>query len=197
MPSLLFYCVQDDFPSLMKVIGDDCAFIVSDGDETRWRAVSHFTPADGSKTALWHIPSGPPSIPQKVFLKPGGIPDAMPDRPIEDPWSGWTELRSRADMINRPDPTIPIFSGNEGRIFWLHLNFTGKEPGSACGVSSFGWIGARFSTRVTSNRWAKLKRQIGKHAQKVPLGGYTSGSPSQIWAFPHATESLDIADVNP
>lgn len=197
MPSLPFYCVQDDLPSLMDVIGDDCAFIVCDGDETRWRAVTHFTPADGSTTALWHVPSGPPSIPDKVFLKPGGVPDAMPDRLIEDPWSGWTELRSRTDMIYRPDPALPIFSANEGGIFWLHINFTGKEPNSTCGVSHFGWIGAGFSKRVTSNRWAKLKRQLAKHARKVPLGGYTSGSPARIRAFSHANERLDIADINP
>lgn len=193
MPWLPFYCAPNDLSSLLGLLGDDIAFIVPDGNR-RWRAAREFIPEEGSRTALWHIPSGPLAQLGKLYMKPGGIPDAEPNAPVEDPWAGWAELRSGAE------PAVPFFGDRDAGVFRLSLQFTGKEPGSKCGVSSFGWTGNRYPDgvpRVTRNRWATLRRHMAKVAQKVPIGGFSTGYPPVMWALPHAVENLDVADVNP
>lgn len=197
MPSIPFYCAPSDLPALLDLFGDDIAFIIADGDR-RWRAVSvagsGHLPCDGTRTALWHVPSGPLPLMGAEIIKPNGLPDVEPTRDILDPWSGWTEARTGAN------PSVPYFGAGHGGVFWLDLAMTGREPGSQCGQSSLGWIGKRYpdgAPQVTVDRWARLRRQIAKATRKAPLGGFRSGKRPTVFTFPHAFETLDIADRNP
>lgn len=193
MPWLPLYCVQDDLPALLHLLGDDFAFIVSDG-AGQWRAIRDYIPGDRSRTALWHIASGPLPLPGSIIEKPNGVPDAEPGGLIDDPWSGWTERRPGMD------PRAPYFGEPCPGVFWLNLHLTPSERGSRCGLSSVEWSGNRYpdgARKVTVNRWAQLKRQISRQALKVPRGGLSSKAPPEVWAFPHAYGDLDAADVNP
>ncbi|MGR3796292.1 hypothetical protein [Vannielia sp. SX4] len=194
MPWIPLYLTPADLPALLDLLGDDIAFVVSNGPG-KWRAVASHTPAPRSRTVLWHVPSGP--LPLLGAITPGAIPPVAPDTLIEDPWSGWTE--------NYPGamPDEPYFGPAHFGIIILYLNLQPKDTGSRCGMSSFGWTGNRSGStaiqpsRVTERRWAKLRRQVAKIGTKVPRGGLTSAEPPEIWAFPDAMQDIDVADRNP
>ena len=189
MPSLELYCTPDDLAQLLEILGDELAFIIPDGDK-RWRAVATHTPPDQTRTALWHIPSGPLPLLGANYTKPNGIPDVRPKGVISDPFDGWTEQRTGAD------PNIPYFGAGHPGIFWLNLRLSGPEPSVGNGLTTIEWIGNHYASignaapKVTSSRWARLRRQIAKVAQKVPYGGLQSAGRPTIWAFPHALQNL-------
>lgn len=171
----------------MEILSEDIAFIISDG-LGRWKAAKSFTPTDGSRTALWVISSGP--LP--LLRKENGSPDIE----VDDPWVGWTEEISGADQ------RVPYFGPGHPGIFWLSLNFSGREPGSRCGLSSLEWIGNRYSiigsepSETTSQKWKEIKRQISRTANKVALGGRSVIARPEVYAFPDAFSKVDIGDVN-
>lgn len=190
MPWLPFYCHPEDVSSLHALLGDDLVFVLPDGRRS-WRTSRSFVPADGSTTALWHTAAGQLNIDGKIVEKPSETPVTGANTQIFDP---------SHDPASGTKPVVPYFGAGDSGIIWLNLHYSGKEPGSSCGVSSFEWIGDRYpngAPRATKNRWAKLRRDMGKVAQKVPLGGFGSGSPAQMWAFPNAAMNLKIADINP
>ena len=185
------YLAQDDAPSLITLLGEDVAFIVRDG-ERRWRATLDHAHPIGTRTALWHVPSGPLPL---LRSSPN-----LPDAEVLNPWAGWTEERTGADA------TTPYFGAGHPGVFWLNLRIQSRQTGYVCGLSSFEWIGNRYSIIgspapvVTAKRWAKLKRQIGRIAKKVPRGGRTERTPPEIWAFASADAQLGAhgrADANP
>lgn len=187
MPSIPMYCTPEDIPDLLEILTENIAFIISEGDG-KWKAVKPFMPADGSRTALWHVPSGP--------LPLLSATDA-PAKEIENPWLGWKEERPGAE------PDAPYFGPGHPGIFWLNLNLSGKEPDSCCGLSSLEWIGNRYSiigdepSEATSKRWAQIKRQLSKVTQKVPLGGRSMDSRPEVYAFPNAFAQVRVGDINP
>lgn len=187
-PWLPIYCVTTDLPSLVGLLEDDIAFIVSDG-KRRWRATRECPVPIAAKTILWHVSSGPLPL---VRDNQGLPPDV-----IADPWNGWTEVRTGAD------PKVPYFGADFAGVFSLNLRLRGRESGSLCGLSSFGWVGNRHALienpapQATEKRWKKLRRQVAAIAQKVPRGGAGSGHPAEVWAFPGASELLGKADINP
>jgi hypothetical protein len=185
------YLVHEDLPTLIELVGEDIAFIVADG-ERRWRATLDRSRPLRLRTALWHVPSGPLPLLRSS-------PD-LPVGKVADPWAGWTEERTGADA------TTPYFGTGHPGVFWLNLRIPGSRPGSVCGLSSFEWIGNRYSIigspapLVTAKRWEKLRRQIKKNAHKVPRGGRSEATPAEIWAFPGAYALLGEAgraDANP
>lgn len=194
MPWIPFYATPQDLPVLMGLLGDDLAVILRDG-ETGWRAsLERPLLEDRSKTAIWHVPSGPLPLMGGLVAKPGGMVDVADAGQVPDPWAGWVE------SFQGEDPNRPFFGASDSGIFWLHLRMAASDPDSRCGLSSFGWSGAGYpdgAPRVTVNRWAKLRRQIAKVAQKVPRGGLNSQWPPEIWAFENALRDLDVADMNP
>ncbi len=209
MPWLPLYCAQTDLPTLLELLGDDIAFIIPDGRD-RWRAFDNHKPLDGSRTLLWHVPSGP--IPSRWEEKEGVyFPRLEPSGDIEDPWSGWQEdrrpsLAKFAPGLLNPEtgpPTEPIVGLSHPGTFRLNLRIAGRDPNSVCGMSSIEWIGNQYSIigrpapTVTEKRWKKLRRQVAKVAEKIPRGGLRSNDPPEIWAFPHAMKNIEIADKNP
>lgn len=191
MPWIPMYLVPDDVPSLLALLDEDLALIVPDGAR-RWRATLDRAQMDASRTAFWHVPSGPLPL---VRSQPN-----LPDREVSDPWAGWTEERTGADA------TTPYFGAGHPGVFWLNLGIRSNPAKYVCGLSSFEWIGNRYSIigppapDVTVKRWNRLKRQIAKVATKIPRGGRTEPTPPEIWAFANADEALGSfgqADNNP
>jgi hypothetical protein len=203
------YCSTDDVPVLLDILGDDLAFIESIG-ENQWRATRDRPLAPEFRVALWHVPSGALSVDsgerKAVYAS------------VDDPWSGWTERRhpdhrgqtmhfdypeTPGDIL-RPgiDVPPPRFNPTPTGIFWLDLKVAGREADSSCAVSQLSWVGntqamiGNPAPDVTVKRWAKLKRQIAKVAQKVPRGGVGAVGPDEMWAFP-AARQVARCDINP
>ncbi len=188
MPWIPLYCVAEDLDALLQLLSDEMAFIIPDG-AGRWKAVESFVPTDGSRTALWHIPSGPLPLLHRDRDASDGV--------IKNPYSGWEEERAGAD------PATPYFGAGHPGIFWLNLRMAGHDAGSSCGLTSIEWIGKHYASignapsELTVKRWAKLKRDIGKIAQKVPRGGRQENSRPEVWAFPVAFDRVQVGDINP
>ncbi len=184
------YLLQKDVPTLIELLGEDIALIVSDG-ERRWRATLDRSHSLDRRNALWHVASGPLPLLRNSR--------DLPASEVTNPWAGWTEERTGADA------TTPYFGPGHPGVFWLNLSVRGREPGSACGLSSFEWIGNRYSMigspapAVTLKRWERLRRQIAKISRRVPRGGQGVSAPAEIWAFSAAYAQLEIgrADFNP
>jgi hypothetical protein len=96
MPRILMYLTADDVPTLLSLLSDDpeIAFLKSDGPR-RWRAVERLDCLDRERVALWHVPSGPLPLVDQHRDKPIGF--------IEDPWAGWKERWTIADL------SVPVF----------------------------------------------------------------------------------------
>ena len=193
MPLLPMYVTEQDAPVLIELLSQDpeIAFLVADGPK-RWRAVQSFAPKSPFRIGLWHIPSGP--LP--LLLANQDHPPAH----VLDPWAGWNEERTGAD------PTTPYFGPGHPGVFWLNLRLGGVDAGSCCGLSSFEWIGNHYrligngAAESTELWWKLLRRQISRIARKVPRQGLSGTAKPEIFAFPHAHETLAAganADANP
>ncbi len=187
MPWLPFYATKDDLEQVYTLLGDDIVGLYGDGPG-RWRARTDRKPPVDRRTLLWHVTGG--ALP---LYHPRERP--LPD--IPDPFAGWAERQAGAN------PHQPYFGAGHPAIFALNLRTTQREPGSVCGLSSFGWIGNRYgrigspAPKATKNRWAKLQRDIRQVAVKVPRGEITSDEPPEIWAFPSAYAKLGKGDIWP
>ena len=180
MPWIPFYADEGDFRVILDWLNqnDEIAFIVSDGPK-RWRAV-HTVPRleDSLQICLWHVPSGP--LPLRYPLPSGRID------PITDPWSGWTELRGRADHA------WPYFGFYYVGVIWLHRRLRSEEKPDTISLSSFGWTGNQHAKaghsapEATKKFWASLRSWTKMNAVRIPRSGPLDGPRPEIWAFPSA-----------
>jgi hypothetical protein len=218
MPSLQFFADQDDFKSLLQRLNEDdeVAFIVSAGrarggtdaalsphgfGRRRWKAVHTVDHLYDGYHALWHIPGGP--LPLIEESSPAGdlltVCQHMPA--IPDPWSGWTDARSR-------DAFAPPFFGPGAhahiqlQLWTRHLPYSEYEflelpiiwahwlDGREVLVSSgFQWSGSHYAPAPASTHrwWNRLKRWMA--SASVALGP-DGGTPPTFWAFPSALMKL-------
>lgn len=174
------YVTREDAAWLLDALNadDEIAFLVADGPR-RWkarRAVDEL-PA-GRTTALWHLPSGP--------LPLVGSTDPQ----IPDPFAGWRE------QITGMDPTVPYFENHAG-VLLLTYRPEGLSRGSACGLSSFQWIGDHYAVigkpapRATERWWTGMVRKVEAAATLVPRRSLIASSPPEIYAFPAALDRLN------
>jgi hypothetical protein len=186
------YLTGDDVALLSAMLNADeeIAFVKTDGPN-RWKAILCLSTLSAGRTGMWHIPSGP-------------LPLLAPDKKdaglVHDPFSGWNELRTGAD------PTTPYFGAGHPGVIWLNLRLHPNERDSACGMSSFEWIGNRYSlignpaTEKTKLWWASLRRRIQRIAKKAPRQTLSTPSRPEIFAFPAARILLEGGkrfDLNP
>jgi hypothetical protein len=179
MPWLPFYADEEDFIVVHDHLNQDeeIAFIVSDAPR-RWRATHTIPHMEGVLLCLWHVPSGPLPLLQ---LHPSEAVDS-----IADPWSGWTELRTGADK------SCPYFGAGHPGIIWLNHRPKSKRMSDGIGLSSFEWIGNRYSPigspapEVTAKFWRRLRRWAKRSAVIIPRTGALNGAGPEIWAFPSA-----------
>ena len=193
MPWLPVYADEEDFRTVLDYLSqnDEIAFIIFDG-KGRWRATHTIPQMDADRFCLWHIPSG--SLP---LLHPH--PSKQIDS-ITDAWSGWSELRAGDDS------SLPYFgAGHPGEI-WLNHRPQGKRETQNIGLSSFEWIGNRYSLigkpapDVTERFWQKLRRWVKRTAAQTPRSGSVDGEHAEIWAFPSAMAAFCAGrgrDANP
>ena len=193
MPWIPMYLADSDADRVLAMLNADeeVAFLVADGPK-RWKAIASLpTPPTDSRIGMWHIPSGP---------LPLLAADKQRNGQIHDPFSGWNELRTGAD------PTTPYFGAGHPGIIWLNACLSPKERNSAGGMSSFEWIGNRYSLvgnpakKTTELWWKFLRRRIQKISKKVPRGGLSSALPPEIFAYPAALALLEEGqqfDANP
>lgn len=141
------------------------------GKSHRFVASRDFTCLEGT-TMLWHVPSGPPRLPD--------------DSEILDPWDGWEE------KVHGEDHQVPFFGAGEPRVFALTIRTAGLRNSSALGLSGLGWIGAHYACVGRpppdgARRWFEsFRRWVSKSATKIPRGGPADGPFPEVWAFPAA-----------
>ncbi len=179
MPWLPFYADKDDFRVVHNYLNqnEELAFIIPNGPH-RWRAVHTVPRMVGVRICLWHVPSGPLPLAQPY-------PSKTVDY-ISDPWRGWTQLRTDTD------PTCPYLRGNHPGLLWLNHRPTAQQFSDGIGLSSFEWIGNKFSIigspapKVTERFWQSLRRWAKKSTVMIPRVGRVDGAKPEIWAFPSA-----------
>jgi len=192
MPWIPMYLAADDAAPLSAMLNADqeIAFIVADGPK-RWKAIVGLSTLPVGRIGIWHVPSGPLPL-----LAPGRKDDGQ----VRNPFSGWNELRTGAD------PTTPYFGPGHPGVIWLNLRLHPKERNSACGMSSFEWIGNHYrpignpATKATELWWSSMRRRIQRIAEKVPRQTLSSTSRPEIFAFPAALLLLKagkLFDANP
>ncbi len=181
MAWLPIYAAESDLPLLVSFLNssEEIAFVVSDG-LGKWKAVPTIERLRDGRYCLWHVPSGP------LPLFRGAQEDPLE---IENPFAGWTEVKSGADASQ------PYFGPGHPGVFWLKLltretHRMTREP--LIGLSSFEWIGnhyrvlGSFAKPQTERFWKTLRLWVRKYAVQVPRGGPRNATPPEIWAFPGA-----------
>ncbi|WP_125472330.1 hypothetical protein [Achromobacter aegrifaciens] len=187
MPAFGFCIIKDQVGELTAWLNKsgDLAMIVSDGPG-RWRAVQPVTWTIGKRLCLWHTPDGPlPLLPADPRQEKGIVPD---------PWSGWTELRSRDrshlppeyQKVSAATRNSPYFGPGHTGIFWLNSAETLMNGETPIVVAGFEWIGSHYSvlgqtpSDSTKRSWAAMTRWIKRHlptpVKTGPLSPFTSSS---------------------
>lgn len=125
---------------------------------------------------LWHIPSG--KLP---------LIDTSINRFIDDPWSGWTEIRAGANR------GVPYFGA--GHVGIISLNIHLAYNNGAIPISHFGWIGNHYKVigngaeKSTELFWNKLKRMVKKVAVQIPRCNRLE-TKKEVFAFPSAYSEI-------
>ena len=185
------YATENDLKGILDFLNvdDDIAFIVGNGAKS-WIARETAEFSDHSWYCLWHIPSGPLPLEKEYGTDPGVI---------EDPWSGWTEIRTGG----RPDR--PYFGDPTG-VIWLSAHVESRQNEGALAMSGFSWIGnywrplGRSAKPVTEKYWNQLRRHLKKQAQRIPRSGAVDGPKPEIWAMKEALHQIQGGrprDLNP
>ena len=193
MPWIPLYLTELDASALINMLAQDpeIAFIVHAGPK-QWRAIKSINSKNIEQICLWHVPSGPLPLLPAIY--------GDPVQQVKDPWLGWTERRTGAN------PKTPYFGVGHPGIIWINIRTRGKDPGSCCGLSSFGWIGNHYkiignsAAPNTQAWWKSLRLRVAKLSHKVPRQKISNSLPSEIFSFPGAYILLKeggIADANP
>jgi hypothetical protein len=182
MAWLPLYMDRDDAGQLLVSLNADpaIAFIVADGP-SKWIARQTLPDISQRRVCLWHVPSGPLPL----------LNAERATRTVDDPWAGWTELRSGAD------PTNPYFGAGHPGIVWWNVQIESRSPTGGIGLSSLEWIGNHYriigsgAESSTELWWAGLRKSVRKQkAKRIPRSGPIDGPRPEIWAFPSALAKI-------
>ena len=179
MPWLPIYADERDLIEVLNWLNasKELAFIVSNGPG-RWIAVNEIRSIDKPRLCLWHVPSGPLPL---LYPKP-----SKEIAKIDDPWSGWKELRSGADT------SCPLFGTGHTGIFWFFAKPRSQYNPNAIGMSWFLWSGNHHwplgfqANESTEKFWRAIRRWTKEAATKIPRRGRLDGPYAEIFAFPSA-----------
>ena len=192
MPYLVLYIDETDAKQLLDPLNRDpeIAFIVSNGPGS-WIAKKTIESLSAGRYCLWHFPSGP---------LPLVLGRQVPDDLITDPWAGWREVVSGADM------TQPYFGPGHPGTIWLTVR-TKSSDKREIGLSAFEWIGNWYriigtAAHPTTEAWWKRLRKSMKslNATRIPRSGPLDGPDAKAWAFPSALAKIRTGmprDLNP
>lgn len=193
MAALPFYADGIDLEELLTWLSREAevAFLMSDG-VGRWVTRDRVDFLPRPRTGLWHVPSGP------LPLFPADRADEAGE--VEDPWSGWNELRTGVN------PDVPYFGAGHPGVVWLNAKVVSQRDPAALGMSSFEWIGnhyrriGRAADPQTEKWWRRLQREIKKRARRIPRSGPVDGPHPEVWALPGALAAIEAGagrDGNP
>lgn len=205
MASIGMYILKNDLEFLNDWLNqeEEIAFLVSNGFK-KWIAVKEFNlwedlqrdeikygeqtfpiPILYQQYLLWHVKGG--ALP---LLKPldGSVKllHNKPDNTIDNPWLGWTELRTGAD------PFQPYFGAGCPAIINLELNL---NSGIQIPISHFSWIGNHYkiigtaAEKTTEIFWKRLRKVISKISTKIPPENNKDYKP-EIYALPNAFKAI-------
>ena len=174
------YVVEKDLPEISNWLNKDpnIALIESIG-KGMWQAKENFIISSEGRYCLYHKLAG--SLP----LVAENIDDK--DTAIENPFLGWTELRSGSDK------SCPYFGPGHTAIFLFDVKLNSDNK---IGMSSFEWIGNHYSTigesapEVAKKWWGKLGRWIRKETTKIPRNDTWSKDKPEIYAFYNALNEI-------
>jgi hypothetical protein len=173
-----FYADVVDIAGILAYLNKDdaTAFIVTDGTK-RWRAAARLPSLPDGRYTLWICLAGPLPL-----LRPRPQTNLI----VDDPWSGWDELRTGAN------PKEAYFGSSPTVVAWLHVRTHGRESPGSIGLSSFGWVGNKYSRignpapPAALDWWKKLGRNLKRRAIRIPRCGPLDGPKPEIWAQPSA-----------
>lgn len=182
MPWLPMYVNREDSGLLRSLLNEDrdIAFIVAAG-KRKWKALPMMQSFQDGRYCIWHIPSGPLPL-------TGGF---LGDGRVKDPWAGWKEKRTGADAAQ------PYFGAGHPGIIWLNLLTCSLGEPEKIGLSSFEWIGNRYSSighpapAATKKWWEALRKSIARATVKLPREE-GAGLKNEIYTF--AGAAREIAD---
>lgn len=186
MPWLPIYADDSDFSVLVDHLNqcEEIAIIAS-VDAGKWAAVARIEQLKPGRYCLWHVPSGPLPLFRGAH-EPLGL--------IEDPFSGWVEVKAGADTSQ------PYFGAGHPGIIWLNIRGSDANHLSGLttiGLTSFEWIGNHYKSIGSSAHpdtekfWKSLGRWVRKNSVKVPRGGLSQSTSPEIWAFAGAASQLE------
>ena len=176
------YATEKDFERIFDYLNhdNDIAFIVPNGSKS-WIAKENSTFVDHSWYCLWHIPSGPLPLVAEELGTPPGI--------VEDPWAGWTEIRT-GGRSDRP------YFGDPPGVLWLEAHTASRATEGAIAMSGFSWVGNWFrqigrpAKPTTERYWNRMRRNLKKGAHRIPRRGPVDGPDAEIWAMEEAFQQI-------
>lgn len=174
------YIAEKDLPEISNWLNEDpnIALIVSIG-KGMWQAKENFTISNEGTYCLYHKLAG--SLP--LLAKNNDEEDTV----IENPFEGWTELRSGFDE------SCPYFGPGHTAIFWFNVRLKSNDR---IGMSTFEWIGNHYSSLgnsapdVAKKWWGKLGRWVRKNATKTPRKDTWAKEKPEIYAFQNALNEI-------
>lgn len=163
--------------------------ILADIGTQTFGAGHNFTVPNFVEYNLWHVPSGPlplldanKGVARLRFDKE----DWNEDGKIENPWLGWTEIRTGAKS------SVPYFGAGHPGVFHLEIKLPHDDE---IRMSNFGWIGNHYkiigngAEKVTEKFWNKLRRMAKKVATQIPRSNDPNAK-KEVYAFPTAYKEI-------
>lgn len=165
-----------------------------EGFRYEWKAVQEIKELQQQQYALWHLASGPISIPSGII----DIADAV----VEDPFQGWKQ------KLDYGGATRPWFGGNLPGPYSFTFAEDGCEGPGSLARSEFSWLGDRYKSigkpahPAARKWWRRLKHFVEQSTTAVPWVEALSNRKviPMVYLFPDAARQIENGrqrDVNP
>ena len=182
MGVIYLYIDEDDAKDVLKLLNEDLdlAFLIK-GKELEWKAVQTIQTLYSCR--IWHIPSGPLSVPYGK-----NEPDVL----IENPFDSWHQKPMETIRPLPKDYPYPRIKPNTN-FFDLSI-YLPKDD--IVGLSTIQWVGDYNSVlgikadESTKKHWLKLKRLFKKMMQKEIPRVTNSKSKLKAYCFPGAYQHI-------
>ena len=181
MSWLPVYISKEDLKNVSSWLCDEPNIaLIKSVEPGKWQAFNDFSIETSGRYCLYHTECGPLPLISDSMLEEDGT--------IEDPFSGWQELKSGAEK------DIPWFGPGHTAIFWFNVR---QVEGDMIGMSSFEWIGNHYSSidgpapDAAKKWWARLGRWIKKQSKRIQRRGEVFGDNNEIYAMESALQSIN------
>lgn len=199
MPNLIVYATRKDSESLRDWLNEsaEVAWIVKIRElekHYQWKAVNAIDTIHQQAYSLWHVESGPLSVPSGKQRQSVTV--------IDDPFHGWEQVLTEANA------TCPWFGDNLPGPYTFVFAEDGIEKPGNLARSEFSWLADRYKSigkpahPKAKRWWSKLKRYLERSTIQIPWVDTLSNVNTipRAYVFPDAACQLDagrVRDVNP